>query len=365
MTSAPPQHAAPRIVSVETALPPHVLERDEVKRHIPAVYGATHDAARLTEIVERSAIDRRYLVEPAERFLERRGLGERNDAYIRHSRELGERAARAALAAAGVRPDELDIVLSTSCTGFAIPSLEAHLANVMGMRRDVRRVPITELGCAGGAAAIGRASEFLRAFPDAAALVVAVEIPSLTFQPFDAAMANVVSSFIFGDGAAAIVLVGAERARRSGRAGAEVLATRSCLFPDTLGYMGFDLRDTGFHIVLSPMVPLLVRRSLGDEVAALLAPLEIGPKDLGFFALHPGGAKVIEAMADALDVPVAMLASSARVLAAVGNLSSASVMHVLRDAIETGPPGEGSLGLLGAMGPGFAAELALLRWRSA
>jgi alkylresorcinol/alkylpyrone synthase len=350
-----------KIISVATAVPDHVVGIDDVRRLVPRVFGARHDVDRLLEIVERAGIESRRLVDPVERTLERRTLGERNDRYIACSRELGERALVAALEHADLGPRDVDLIVTTSCTGFAIPSIDAWLANRLGMRTDVRRLPITELGCAGGAAGLARAADFIRAYPDATAAVLAVELPSLTFQPQDDAMANVVSSFLFGDGAAAVVLSG----RRSSRPGARVLASRSALFPGTLDLMGFDLKNTGFHIVLSPAIPLVVERRLADELAPLLDGAGVTPRDLDFFVLHPGGTRVLESLAEALAVAPERLAGSRRVLARHGNLSSASVLFVYRDFLDQGPlPEPGAKGLLAAFGPGFACEMLLLEWVS-
>jgi alkylresorcinol/alkylpyrone synthase len=206
---------------------------------------------------------------------------------------------------------------------------------------------------------VARAAELVRGRPGVA-LIVAVELPSLTFQPDDRSMANLVSSVIFGDGAAAAVV-----ADRPSRAGAEVVASRSVLFPDTLDYMGFDLRDTGFHIVLSPAIPLLVRRRFADEVAPLLDAAGGHARALRYLALHPGGTRILDSLAEALDVPPARLDASRAVLARCGNLSSASVLFVYEEAMRREAPAAGDLGLLAAFGPGFSAECSLFRWADA
>lgn len=346
----------PRILSVGTAVPAHELTAARLRELAPTVYGG-HDAARLLAIVENSGIARRFLVEPPERIVLRRGFGEKNDVYIEHSRTLGLAAAERALAAAGIGAGEIDFVITTSCTGFAIPSLDAWLMNRLAIPGTARRLPITELGCAAGAAGIARAADLVRAYPGAAALVVAVEIPSLTFQPQDDGMANVVSSFLFGDGAAAVVV-----ADRPARAGAEIVASRSVLFPETLDYMGFRLRDSGFHIVLAPAIPFLVRKRFAAELAPVLDAAGVTAADVKFLVLHPGGARVLDALAEALGVAPARLDASRAVLGQYGNLSSASVLFVYEEALAREAPAAGDLGIIAAFGPGFSAEMVLFRW---
>lgn len=350
----------PRIVATGAALPPHAIEAAEVRRRIPEVYGAHHDVERLLEIVDRAGIERRFLVEPASEALKRRPLRARNDLYIRHSRELGARALGEALERAGLRPRDLDILITTSCTGFAIPSLEAYLCNAMGLRPDLIRLPITELGCAAGAAGLARAADLVRARPGTTAAVLAVEIPSLTFQPDDPVMANVISSFLFGDGAIAAVVSG----RKDPGPGAEIEASRSVLFEGTLDFMGFDLRDTGFHIVLAPQIPLLVQRRFAAELAPLLDGAGLRAQDLRFLALHPGGTRILEVLAESLGLAPERVAASRHVLTQYGNLSSASALFVYREILERGLPEPGAPGLMAAFGPGFAAEMLLLRWAS-
>jgi alkylresorcinol/alkylpyrone synthase len=228
--------------------------------------------------------------------------------------------------------------------------------NLMGFRSDVKRLPITELGCAAGAAALGRASDYLRAFPDAKVLVVAVELPSLTLQCRDVSPANLISCCLFGDGAAAAVLDG------DSTGGLSILDTRSHLIPGSLDAMGFHLKDTGLHIFLSKDVPQLVRDEIAGITNGLLARHSLTRADLEFFLLHPGGQKLLAFVEQQLGLQEQHAASSWNTLAEYGNLSGASILFVMEDFLASCRPQPGSLGLLAAFGPGFSIEMALMQW---
>src|SRR6185437_3621596 len=230
------------IASTAIAVPPHVLSRDLVKQYVGSTFslsGRRLDA--ILEVVENSRIDRRYAIFPVDYLIQPRSLEQTAKEYREHALSLGRRVTQEALDRAGLLPKDIDLFITVSCTGVMIPSLDAYLAPEMGFRADIRRLPITELGCAAGAAGLTRAWEYLRAFPDATVLLVAVELPSLTFQRRDFSQANLISTMLFGDGAAAAVVTG--RAAK----GACILGSTSYLFPDSIDAMGFDLRDTGFH----------------------------------------------------------------------------------------------------------------------
>jgi alkylresorcinol/alkylpyrone synthase len=251
--------------------------------------------------------------------------------------------------------------MSTTVTGVAVPSLDARIAARVGLRPDVRRVPIFGLGCVAGAAGVARMNDYLRGAPDDVAALVAVELCSLTLQTADPSGANLVAGSLFGDGAAAVVAAGARRADTIGASGPDVLDSRSHLYPDSLRTMGWDIGASGFRIVLGREVPDVVERYLGDDVTEFLAAHHLSVDQVGAWVSHPGGPKVIEAITATLGLPDDALELTWRSLSEVGNLSSASVLHVLRDTIAKRPP-SGSPGLLMAMGPGFCSELVLLRW---
>ncbi len=243
-------------------------------------------------------------------------------------------------------------------TGIATPSLDARLVNRLGMKPSVKRTPIFGLGCVAGAAGSARAADALRAYPGEVAVLLSVELCSLTLQREDLSVANIVASGLFGDGAAAVVLTGGAREG----SGPRIAATRSVLYPDSERIMGWDVVDTGFKLVLSAQAPEVIRRHLGADVDAFLAEHRITRRDVRHWIAHTGGPKIIQAMETSLALPEGALARSWRSLREVGNLSSASVLFVLGDLLETGEARPGDLGLMAAMGPGFCAELVLLRW---
>ncbi|RAG87290.1 type III polyketide synthase [Streptacidiphilus pinicola] len=356
-----------RIIAVHGVLPPRRYAQQEITRAVAATCRLPRDDRRLLERVHASAgVNSRHLIVPLEDCARMEGFGARNDAYLRGALDLGYEAVKGALDRAGVAPDEVDLVVSSSVTGIAAPSMEARLAAGLGLRPDVKRLPLFGLGCAGGAAGLARLHDYLIGHPDHTAVLLSVELCSLTLQQADASLQNLVAGALFGDGAAAVVAVGARRAA-GGHAGTtagegpEVVAARSHLFPGTENLLGWTIRDTGFHIMLGADLPDLVRRHLGDTVQRFLADHDVKTEDVTAWVCHPGGPKVLDAVRDALGLPARALESSWRSLAAVGNLSSASVLHILRDTLDGHPP-PGSPGLLLAMGPGFAVELVLLRW---
>jgi alkylresorcinol/alkylpyrone synthase len=345
------------IAGTATAVPPHLLTRDIVKQRMKDVFSL--DGKRLEAIrtvIDNSQIDQRFSVFPVEHIIEPRPLAQINTEYREKAVELGLRVAADALAQAEMVPTDVDLLITVSCTGVMIPSLDAYLATEMGFRQDVRRLPITELGCAAGAAGLARAWEYLRAFPDRTALLVSVELPTLTFQRKDFSQANLISAILFGDGAAGVVITGREAP------GPRILASECYLFPDSLDAMGFDLRDSGFHIVLSKDVPQLIREKVKGLVDGFLARNGLRREDISAFLLHPGGQKLLSFMEAELGLSRTDTEFSWDVLRRFGNLSSASVLFILQELLSKREMASGSYGLLMSFGPGFTAEMILLQW---
>ena len=359
--------AAPAILAAATALPPNVVEQQSLAGLLKALWGEKYDQSRrwrsTFEQIQRSVrIDRRYLALPVSEYPALDSFAKTNSAWTRVAPELGAAAATSALAAAGMTARDVDHFFFVTGTGIATPSLDARIVNLLGMRPDVRRTPIFGLGCAGGVAGIVRAADVLRGFPDQIAMVVSSELCSLTLQRADDSVANIIASALFGDGAAAVVLGGARLANHGAGSAPRVIATRSVFYPDSERMMGWEVVDSGLKIVLSPAIPDLVREHLGGDVDAMLAEQGLERSAISHWIAHTGGNRVLEAIATALDLPSAALDRSWRLLAATGNLSSASVLFVLRDLLDTREARSGDYGLMLAMGPGFCAELALLRW---
>jgi alkylresorcinol/alkylpyrone synthase len=316
---------------------------------------------RVLDRLHRSTkVSSRHMALPLERYAELDGFGASNDVFITAATDLGAQAVRGALHSAGLTASDVDLLIFTSVTGIATPSIDARLVGRLGLRPDVKRLPLFGLGCAGGAAGLARMHDYLLGRPDQVAVLLSVELCSLTFQRDDASMANLVATGLFGDGAAAVVAYGADRP--DAIAGPTIVDTRSHLYPDTGRVMGWDIGDAGFKVVLDPQVPDVVRRYLADDVEGFLGDHGIKPRDVTAWVCHPGGPKVLHAVTEALDLPDDALDVTWRHLADVGNLSSSSVLHVLRDTLAQRRPPPGTPGLLLAMGPGFACELVLLRW---
>jgi len=342
------------ILGTATAVPPFFWSQQELKEHL--LGRAVLDESRLrlaTAAFDRAAVATRYAALPLlELGISTPTISSLN--YRRHATALGEEVAIRAMADADVSAHAIDMIISVSCTGVMIPSIDAHLANVLGCRADVRRLPLTELGCAGGAAALARARDFLLGHPGGHVLVVAVELPSLSLQLADTSDDNIVSSALFGDGAAAVVL-----GPRHGP-GLEIIETMSHLFPDSLGLLGLELRDDGFHSILRREVVDVLRAGARELVDALVATRALRRDDLSFFVLHTGGKTILHCLEEELALERHATQPSWDVLRRYGNQSSASVLFVLHEWMTKRQPQPGAHGLLAAFGPGFSAEMMLL-----
>ena len=352
------QAGSSTILGTATAVPEHCLDQDSVKRQLrPLLPVPANRIDAVMSLFDNAMVKRRFSVLPLEQLSVPRSLTETMALYRDSAVRLGRTVAADCLAGAGVSARAVDLVITLSCTGFMIPSLDAHLAQDLGFRPDVRRLPITELGCVAGAAALARAHDFLGGHPDAHVLIVAVELPTLSFQRHDASTAQLVSTALFGDGAAAVLLTG----RRAGP-GVALLDAESHLFPNSLDLLGFDLRDDGLHVVLAKELPETLRASFGAVVDRLLARAGIGRADLQCCVFHPGGKRILLAIEEAMGLDRAQTQPSWDVLREYGNLSSAAVLFVLERWMKQHRPRPGAYGLLGALGPGLSTELCLLQW---
>jgi alkylresorcinol/alkylpyrone synthase len=339
------------------AVPQHRLTQADVKEAVGALVPLSNDRREAVfALFDAAGVEQRYSVLPLAALHRRRELSETMDLYRTHAVAMGRRVASECLRRAELAPSAVDLVISVSCTGVMLPSLDAYLANDLGFRPDVRRLPVTELGCLGGAAALSYARDFIAGHPGANVLVVSVELPTLSFQSHDLSPANLISTALFGDAAAAALVTG----RRV--AGPRILDTASHLFPGTLEALGFDLESDGFHVVLGRELPGLVRADIARLVDGLLARNDLSRAQLQAFALHPGGRRILDAVEEKLGLRPEDTGPSRDILRSHGNLSSATVFFVLHEWMTARRPPSGAHGLLGAFGPGFSSELALLQW---
>jgi alkylresorcinol/alkylpyrone synthase len=348
-----------RIAGAASAFPRHYYSQEMLLAALQEYWGDKIENPQVLRRLHRHVgVDGRHLSLPKEEYLKMKTWGEANHHWIRTAKELGEKAVTGALAEAGLHGRNLGAFFFVSVTGISSPSIDALLINQMGLCRNIRRVPIFGLGCVAGAAAISRAADYVRAYPDQAVVVLSVELCSLTLQRDDLSMANLISAGLFGDGAAAVIVAGED----SGLSGPSILATRSVFYPDTEEMMGWDVSEKGFRIILSREIPNLVRKNLARDLDEFLAGRGLTRADIGSWVLHTGGPKILEATAEALGLKNGELDVSWQCLRRTGNLSSASVLVVLEEVMKNRRPAPGTLGLLAAMGPGFCSEFVLLKW---
>jgi alkylresorcinol/alkylpyrone synthase len=302
-------------------------------------------------------VDGRYLARPIETYVNLT-FGEANDIWIETSLRLGGEAIANALAAAGLPADKAGAIFFVSVTGVASPSIDARLVNRLKLSKNIRRTPVFGLGCVAGAAGLARAADYVRAYPDQYVILLSVELCSLTLQRSDTSPANLISTGLFGDGAAAVIVAG----RDCPEQGIEIVDTRATFYPDTEDVMGWTISENGFRIVLSPTVPDVIADNVGNDLVALLQPHGLTRGDIGNWILHTGGPKILRSTQQALGIGETDLAASWDCLRRMGNLSSASVLMVLEETMKARRPAPGTWSVLGAMGPGFCSELLLLKW---
>jgi alkylresorcinol/alkylpyrone synthase len=348
------------IASVGTAFPAHRYSQQEIASALCERWKDKLPEPRLlARLHANCGVAYRNLVLPLEEYPNLKDFGMSNDAWIKGAVDCGRRAVECSLLKANCGADDISAIFFATVTGIASPTIDARLINLLPFPTHIKRTPIFGLGCVAGAAGIARATDYLAGHPKENVLLLSVELCSLTWQDDDQSLANLISTGLFADGAAAVVMRGTDSGTTKGP---RVLATRSSFYRHTERVMGWDVISTGFRIVLSPDVPRVVQDNLRRDVDGFLAEQGLALSDISSVICHSGGPKVLEAVERALDLPAEALEPSWRSLREVGNLSAASVLVVLQEYIEQRPGKPGSYSLLLAMGPAFCAELVLLQW---
>jgi alkylresorcinol/alkylpyrone synthase len=359
-----------KITAVASAFPEHYCPQADATAALIETWGDRLSSPDLLRrLHSRAQVDGRYIALPLEAYPKLKNWGEANQAWIRVAEKIGSDALCRAATQAGISSRDIDALFFVSITGVSSPSMDARIINRLHLNPNMRRVPIFGLGCVAGAAGLSQAADYVRAYPERIAALVSVELCTLTVQYDDLSMANLISTGLFGDGAAAVLVAGADRVLPGVLAetphvpsGPEIVATRSVFYPDTEDVMGWEISERGFRIVLSPGVPQIIGAHLREDVDAFLADHDLTRHDIGCWVMHTGGPKVLEATQEALEVDRDALAASWDCLRRVGNLSSASVLVVLEEIMAHRRPAPGTWSVLAAMGPGFCCEMILLRW---
>ncbi|TCD10201.1 type III polyketide synthase [Pedobacter frigidisoli] len=311
---------------------------------------------KVKKIFEGAAVDKRYSFMSPEEVFSDLSFEERNDIYIREGIKLGAKCLETALEKAAWQPKDLDYIITVSCTGIMIPSLDAYLINALKLRQDIVRLPVTEMGCAAGVSGMIYAKNFLKANPGKRAAVIAVESPTATFQLNDFSMANIVSAAIFGDGAACVLLSSNEEDH-----GPEILAEEMYHFYDAEEMMGFKLTNTGLQMVLDVEVPETITSHFPAIIHPFLAKNNLTIEDIDHLIFHPGGKKIIQVVEELFGKLGKDINETKEVLRRYGNMSSATVLYVLESYMKKNPA-SGEKGLMLSFGPGFSAQRILLQW---
>lgn len=348
----------PKICGVRTAVPPNKIDQINAQffigKHFSRRFGETE---RLLPIFNNSGIASRYFSQPMEWFLTSHDLAEKNEAYIKAATDLSEQAAQRLFEDQKLQPHDIDYIIYVNTTGLATPSIDARLINRLGLRHTVRRTPIWGLGCAGGVAGLSHAYHHVLGHPKERVLVIAAELCGLTFMADDYSKSNLVASALFGEGAAAVLIVGDEVKAD----GLDIMASRSRFYPDSLDVMGWNVVSHGLQVVFAQRIPDIVAAHASHDFGEFLSEHDLTLQDISAFIFHPGGKKVIEAYQQALGLNNGQLCLASEILRDYGNMSSVTVLFVLERFMQKHHQLQNSFGLISALGPGFCSESMLIR----
>lgn len=349
-----------RITAVGTAVPPHILRQDEIREFARRLFANSfRDIDRLLPIFQNGQVATRHFCVPLEWFGVSHSFAEKNALFQEWAVRLSVEAVKQCLAQSKVKASEIDHMLFVTTTGIATPSIDSRIMNALNMNPHTKRTPIWGLGCAGGAAGLSRAKDYVTAYPGERLLLVAVECCGLTFQHEDRSKSNLVATSLFADGAAAVLVEGNECSSPQG-VGMEIIDTMSTLWPDTSDVMGWEVNEYGLKVIFSRDIPTLVDQLFRPNMAAFLARHHMAGRDIRHFITHPGGKKVIEAYAEMIGVNLAYFSHALDILRRFGNMSSVTVLFVLQAFLQQGlAPDE--YGVITALGPGFSSELLLVK----
>ncbi|WP_297702429.1 type III polyketide synthase [uncultured Eudoraea sp.] len=347
-----------RIASVAKALPPYCRETKDILPFVELWLSGQEERfkRKVIKIFEGAAVDKRYGIMDIEDVFTATSLEAKNDIYVREVKKLGTSVLQKALLESGWNPDSLDYIITVSCTGIMIPSLDAFIVNDLHLRQDIIRLPVTEMGCAAGVSGLIYAANFLRANPGKRAAVIAVECPTATFQLTDFSMANMVSAAIFGDGAACVLVSSEEDA-----AGPAIVAEEMYHFRNATHLMGFDLTNTGLKMILDLAVPETIAQHFPDIVHPFLEKNGTSIKDVDHLIFHPGGKKIVQTVEELFGQLGKNIDDTRETLRLYGNMSSATVLYVLERFLSK-EIAKGEQGLILSFGPGFSAQRILLEW---
>ncbi|HAQ06586.1 MAG TPA: type III polyketide synthase [Bacillus bacterium] len=359
----------PRIISAAEAVPPYSIEQEKVMDFSEKIFSESFsDIKRLLTVFQNGQIEKRHFAKDLDWFEQDRTFEEKNNAYIEAAVELGAAAITSCLTSneflkKSISLEDIDAIFTITSSGLATPSIEARIMNILPSSQYTKRIPIWGLGCAGGASGLSRAHEFCLAYPKSKVLVLSIELCSLTFQRNDRSKSNLIGTSLFADGVACTLVCGEEsgyEAYSKRAASPRIIGTQSTTMPDSLNVMGWEIKNDGLYVVFSKDIPSIIENWLQPNVVRFLTEHGVSVRNLDHFIAHPGGRKVLEAYVSALQLPEAMIDVSLNVLKEYGNMSSATILYVLKRFMEKAEKGD--LGLAAALGPGFSSELLLMRW---
>lgn len=352
----------PRIAGISTVVPPNSFRQDlaieTAKKWLSSGGAPELSVARTVQVFQNAGVETRYSITPLDEMLREKDFPERNALYSKYARILGEKALKNVFEKTGIKPYEIDFFITVSCTGFMIPSLDAYMLNRFPFRNNVRRLPVTELGCAAGVSSLILAGDYIRAYPDSNALILSLELCTLNMQPTDKSADHLISTAIFGDGAAAAIVTG-----RKAESGLHIVKTENRFFPGTLDFMGYDVEKTGFHIFLSPGISKFIEKNISEQMGSILRDAGLGIEDIDSWLFHPGGSRILRSIEKGLGIDNCKLRESAQVLRDYGNLSSATIFFIIDSYLQNEQKKSGSYQVVGAVGPGFGLDTILTQWK--